>query len=104
MSMSKSRASVALAGALAVTALTAAPAMAVDSDSLSCTGGTVRAVKTGDGFGYIRITVRNGCSTQQRVKVYVSNNTDVGCTTYAPGQSRSYRYSWPSDLDRIAFC
>jgi hypothetical protein len=87
-----------------VTALSTSGAFAVDSYTLSCSGGSVKATKGSAGLGYIRITVRNGCSNQRRVKVYVANNTDTACLSYNSGQSRSFVYSWPSDLDRIAFC
>ena len=82
----------------------ASRAIAVDSYTLSCTGGSVKATKGSAGLGYIRITVRNGCPSEQRVKVYVANNTDTACLSYAVGESRSFVYSWPSDLDRIAYC
>jgi hypothetical protein len=87
-----------------VTAASASSAYAVDSYTLGCTGGSVKATKSSAGFGYIKITVRNGCRDARRVKVYVANNTDTACLSYSAGQSRSFTYSWPSDLDRIAFC
>lgn len=93
--------------ALGSVSLVSAPeALAVDSYTLSCGSGSavVKATKGSAGIGYIRITVRNGCSNTRRVKVYVANNTDTACESYSSGQSRSYVYSWPSDLDRIAFC
>jgi hypothetical protein len=87
-----------------VTAASASTAHAVDSYTLSCTGGSAKATKGSAGLGYIRITVRNGCRDAKRIKVYVANNTDTACLSYNAGQSRSFVYSWPSDLDRIAFC
>ncbi|HEX4864406.1 MAG TPA: hypothetical protein VFV02_10050 [Acidimicrobiales bacterium] len=94
-----------MAAALVLATVGAAPkALAADSYTLACSGGEVKAVKGSAGWGYIRITVRNGCSSSQRVKVIVSNNLDTACLTYSPGQTREFVYSWPSDLDRIAYC
>ena len=95
------------ATALSVASLVAPnSALAVDSYTLSCGDGRniVKATKGSAGFGYIRITVRNGCSDTRRVNVIVSNNTDTGCLSYSSGQQRSFVYSWPSDLDRITYC
>ncbi|HEX4864405.1 MAG TPA: hypothetical protein VFV02_10045 [Acidimicrobiales bacterium] len=83
------------------TALMAGPALPAHADPApSCVTVSSSQVKP----GYTRFTITNTCRDGQWVKVIVSFNPDIGCTYYAPGQARSYVYSWPSNVDRLESC
>jgi hypothetical protein len=64
----------------------------------------VRVSEASVASGYTKYTITNGCPSGQDVKIIISFNPDIGCTYYAPNQSRSYTYSWPSKVDRLESC
>ncbi len=55
-------------------------------------------------WGYNKIWATNNCKSGQYVKLIIAYNTDVACSYYEPGQTKSYTYSKPSRLDRVDSC
>lgn len=53
---------------------------------------------------YDYLSVTNGCSTTQRVKVVLAFMTDIPCQTLRPGQTMAYRWGYPGRFDRLQSC
>ncbi len=50
------------------------------------------------------LTVTNNCDRELRLKVKLAYETDIACTTYYPGQYRSYSWTYPGRFDGVVTC
>ncbi|SNT64907.1 Alpha amylase inhibitor [Streptosporangium subroseum] len=88
------------AAGTALAAVATAPVMAAPAAAAAAACVTVA---TGTSWGVDYVTVRNGCSTTQRVKVIILAGDDSGCTSLAPGKSMTHRHV-TGRYQTIQFC
>lgn len=78
-------------------AVAATPAFAANAP------GCVSFYQSG-GVAWHTAHVTNGCSNSLRLRIILSLHVDGPCSTFAPGQSRSWGYPGQSNLQGVQTC